>query len=378
MIATIFSIFYHRILYMKRLRPSFDRTYQPRCSVILPCKGIPHNFEKNIRSFFTLDYPDYEVIFTVESEQDPCVPLIRKILTEQERASLVVAGITKKCSQKNFNMIAAINGASDSDVYVFADSDISLSPDWLRELILPLSSDKITVTSGFRWLYATSGTLGALVNAYQNTMLLVLFSTSSFIQDIGLWGGSMAIRRKDFQDLGVREYWSETVVDDISLSRLVMKHAKKSIMVSTCITPTDDTLPTIKQSIQWFHRQVMFLKAYQKGAWIFALVVVTSSLLLQLLLPVSIVVSLTTAKSFTEAGGVPSLIFFFGTMSTTLLYPLLGKRNPRWRSMVMVQPLSLFTMFYGTLKTLFTNTVKWSGFWYKLNFRGKVISVDRQ
>ncbi len=376
-IATVFSVFYHRILYIKKLRPSFDLSYQPRCSVILPCKGVPHNFENNIRSFFHLDYPAYEVIFTVESNDDPCVPIIKKVMQDEPSAHLTVAGITTTCGQKNHNMIAALDIAHDPEVFVFADSDITLSSDWLKELVLPLSSNKITVSSGFRWLYSSTGTIGAMVNSYQNSLLLVLFSAASFIQDIGLWGGSMAMRKKDFDELGVRECWAQTVVDDMSLSRLIMKHAKKSIMVSTCIIPTDDTLPTIKQSIQWFHRQVMFLKAYQKKTWVIAILVVLSGLSLQILLPVSLIVSLMTSKTFFQAGGFSSLVFIFGTMSTALFYPLLGK-HPNMFRLILLQQISLFTMLFGTIKTLFTNTVEWSGFWYKLNFRGKVVSVEQQ
>ena len=376
-LVTLFSVFYHRFMYEKKYRPKFDSSYEPRCSIILPCKGIPQNFEENIRSFFELDYKDYEVIFTVESENDPCVPVIKKVIEKNSRASLAVAGITTTCSQKNHNMIAAVNIARNPEVYVFADSDIKLSKNWLKELILPLSQPDISVASGFRWLYSSTGKTGELTNAYQNTMLLVLFSSASFISDTGLWGGSMAMKKRDFDELGVRNYWSQTVVDDMSLSKLIMKSTKKSLMVSTCITPTDDTLPTIRQGIRWFERQVMFLKAYQKKTWVTAIFVVVSCLFFQIWLPVSIIVSALTQRTFIGMGGISSLIFVFGTMSTTLLYPLLGK-HPRIFRFLLLQQLSLFTVLIGTFKTLFTNTVKWSGFWYKLNFKGEVISVEQQ
>jgi len=364
-------------MYEKILRPKFDPSYQPRCSIILPCKGIPQNFENNIRSYFNLDYSDFEVIFTVESENDPCVPLIKKVIQNEPRASLAVAGITTQCSQKNYNMLAAIQVARDPQVYVFADSDIHLSGNWLRELILPLSRPDITVTSGFRWLYSSSGKMGGLVNAYQNAMLLVLFSTASFLQDMGLWGGSMAIKKKDFEELGVGDYWAQTVVDDMSLSQLIAKNAKKSIMVTPCITPTDDTLPTIWQSIRWFERQVMFLKAYQKKTWVGAILLVISCLFFQLLLPVSMIISFATSKTFAGIGGIAALTFLFGTLLTTLLFPMLGKQ-PTLIRFLLVQPLSLFTVLVATFRTLFTNTVTWSGFFYKLNFSGKVVSVEQQ
>ena len=374
--VTLFAIVYHRYIFPRRYLPSYDSSYAPRCSIILPCKGTPQDFESNIRSFTELDYDDYEIIFCVESTDDPAVPVINKLVETDSRASLVVAGITTTCSQKNHNMIAAIEKANNPDVYVFADSDIKPAKTWLNELIRPLARDDITVVSGFRWLYSSTGKLGELANAYQNGMLFILFTFASFVNDVGLWGGSMAIKKKEFDELGVKDFWKQAVVDDNSLSRLIMKNSKKSVMVSTCITPTDDALKTIRQSINWFERQVMFLKAYQRPIWYAAILLVTTCLALQLLLPVSLLVSYYTDTTFLEAGGAATLFFFFGTLLMTLLWPFLG-RQPTFFRFLFFQPVSLYSVLYGAFKTLFTNTVKWSGFHYKLNYSGKVISVEQ-
>ncbi len=376
-LATLFTVIYHRFLYPRKMRPSYDESYQPRCSIILPCKGIPVNFEQNILSFFKLDYKEYNVIFTVESEQDPCVPILKNIITREPRASLTVARITTTCCQKNHNMIAALDKADNPDVYVFADSDIQLSKNWLHELVLPLSNPAITVSSGFRWLFSSTGKIGELANAYQNAIILVLFSVASFVQDVGLWGGSMAMRKKDFDELGVKECWAETVVDDISLSQIIMKNSKKSVMVSPCIIPSDDALQTVSQSTNWFVRQVMFLKAYQRISWSIAIPIATLGVFYQVYLPVSLLLSITTSKTFIGLGGIASLVFVFGVMLSAFLYPLLGKLPQFWR-FILLQPLLLCTITSGVIKTLFTNTVKWSGFIYKLNFRGKVVSVEHQ
>jgi cellulose synthase/poly-beta-1,6-N-acetylglucosamine synthase-like glycosyltransferase len=376
-IATCFGIIYHKIIYPKIYKHSYLDSYQPKCSVIIPCKGIPQDFEKNITSFTELEYPHYEIIYTVESNIDPAVPIINKIVKKNPRASLVIAGITHSCSQKNFNMIAALDKTNNPDVYVFADSDIKPNRNWLTELIKPLSKNDISVTTGFRWLYSSTGKIGELTNSYHNSLLFILFSTASFIQNIGLWGGSMAIKKREFEEMAVKDYWAKTVVDDISLSKLITKHSKKSVMVSTCVTPTNDALQSIGQSITWFERQVMFLKAYHKSLWVFAILLVSSCFYLQFLLPFSLLLSYYTNKTFLSTGGASSLLFILGTMSTALVYPLLGKQ-PTLVRFLMLQPISLFTLLFGVFKTLFTNTVTWSGFVYKLNFRGMVTSVKQK
>jgi len=378
--ATLFAIVYHRIIYPMILAPRYDRAYTPRCSVILPCKGLPYNFENNIRSFLELDYPSYEVLYCVESESDPAVAVIKKVAADDPRARLVVAGLTSNCGQKNHNMLAAVKVANAPEVFVFADSDIKPRADWMRALVLPLSDPKIAVASGFRWLYHEERKLGGIANAYQNSILYILFTAASFFQDIGLWGGSMAMRVKDFVDLRVGECWAETVVDDMSLSEIVMKSKSKSVMVSSCITPTEDTIDSFGKSVAWYKRQVLYLKAHQKMQWYATIPGVTLFLAMYAWLPISVVYAALNGFSlsaFIAIGGLAPIALMAGTASTGLLYPLLGK-HPNLLMFILCQPLSMFTVLWGAFLTLFTNRIKWSGFIYHLDFfSGKVTRVER-
>lgn len=358
------------------MHPKYDPDYAPKCSVILPCKGIPANFERNIESFLKLNYDKYEVIYTVESEEDPALPAIQKLVDSNDQASVVVAGYSKSCSQKNYNMLKAVEKADNPDVYIFADSDIELSPTWVQDLVLPLSKKDITVVSGFRWLYSANGKIGELANVYQNIIIYILFTFASFTQNIGLWGGSMAVRKKDFEDMGVDEYWGQTVVDDMSLSALIMRKKKKAVMASNCLIPTDDALPTLKTSTNWFVRQMMFLKGYQKLQWVTAIFLSISLFALYLWLPVSAVVAKKSAYTFSDLGGFSVLALALAIPLTGIIYPLMG-RCPYFFRSILFQPISLYSIAWGILKTAFTNTVLWSGITYKLDKKGIVTSVER-
>ncbi len=376
--ATILSIFYQNVIYDSLYRPHFDVNYQPFCTIILPCKGVPKDLKQNLAGFLNLEYPSYKVIYTVESENDPAVPIIREVIAgHEDKASLVVAGYAKSCAQKNYNQLAAIEQAKDADVYVFADADIGPSNQWLRELVLPLSNESITATTGFRWQYSPNGTIGEQVHSYINNLLYIIFNFASSVLKIGLWGGSMAMRREDFEQLEVAKRWSETVVDDISLSQIIAKKRRKAILVPACVTHTDDSLPSVRQGIRWFERQTMFLKAYHKFTWTFMAIPMAAIVLgLQLWLPVSLLISKFTSYEFFAIGGGASLIVTAGLALSVLLYPMLGK-NPRFYGFLFLQPFSLFSLLIGVIRTVFTNTIIWSGVEYKLTFTGKVASVTR-
>ncbi len=190
----LFSITYQYFIYPYFISSRFDSSWLPRCSIILPNKGIPKNGKKNFSSFLSPDYPDYEIIYVVEDENDPGVTLIKSLIKNHKHAKLVIAGHTKNCAQKNHNLLAGISAANNAEVYVFADNDISPSSQWLRTLILPLSSDKIYVTSGYRGLQGKKGSMSEHFHTFINIYLYTFFIFSSCLGNVGLWGGSMAIQ----------------------------------------------------------------------------------------------------------------------------------------------------------------------------------------
>ncbi len=376
-LATLFTIIYQKYWYDHVIRPKFDSQYSPKCSIIIPCKGVPKDLGKNLQGFLELEYPDYEVVYVTESEQDLAVPIIKEIIKSNKNAKLAIAGLSKTCAQKNHNLLAAITLADKPDVYVFADSDIHPDKSWLKELILPLSDPKVAVTSGFRWLNAKKGSVGELTHSYVNVFMYVAFVAACFIGGVGLWGGSMSIRRKDFEELGVAKRWSRAGVDDMSLSQIVLKNAKKAVLVPHCIIQTDDLLPTVKSTVNWFERQIMYLKAHFKMIWLF--IVFPIALLATILifsLPFALLLSISEKHSFLSSGGGPALVFYIGELATVLLYPFLGKMH-KFPKFLILMPMMRLTHAISYFKTLLTNTITWAGIRYKINFSGEVAKIER-
>ncbi|MBK7090174.1 MAG: hypothetical protein IPH59_00380 [bacterium] len=54
----------------------------PAISILKPLKGLDDQLEENLRSFFKLDYPNYEIIFGVADSDDPAVSVVRRLQAE--------------------------------------------------------------------------------------------------------------------------------------------------------------------------------------------------------------------------------------------------------------------------------------------------------
>jgi ceramide glucosyltransferase len=223
--------------------------YRPKTVLIVPCKGIDLDFEKNITSFFEQEFNNYLLWFVVESEDDPAyekLQHLRESLSQQSQAldvKIWVAGIGKICSQKIHNLLYGCQRMpDDTEVLAFADSDICVRKDWLSHLVYPLRQEKTGVASGYRWFVPKKNNLPTLALSAGNAKVAQLLGNSIFNQ---AWGGSMAVRSKVFRELDIPKVWQTALSDDMSLSVAVKKAGLYIAFVPACMAPSfeDTTWP---------------------------------------------------------------------------------------------------------------------------------------
>ena len=62
----------------RRRRKLADHT--PPVTIFKPLKGLDEELEENLRSFFRLDYPTYQLLFCVADADDPAIEVVQKLL----------------------------------------------------------------------------------------------------------------------------------------------------------------------------------------------------------------------------------------------------------------------------------------------------------
>jgi cellulose synthase/poly-beta-1,6-N-acetylglucosamine synthase-like glycosyltransferase len=248
--------------------------FRPRCVLIVPCKGLDEEFDKNVESFFSQAYEDYQLFFVVEDPSDPAYGRLQELTSRYESMSqaktvdILIAGPTESCSQKLHNLLFAYRRiAEDAQVLVFADSDACAGPDWLAHIVHPLCQDKNGASSGYRCFIPQDNNTASIALSSLNAKVCQLLGNTRFNL---AWGGSMAIRVKNFREFGIEQIWQKTLSDDLSLSRAVRRHHRKMVFVPGCMIASFQTT-TWKQLWEFARRQFIITRIYSPLMWSFAL-----------------------------------------------------------------------------------------------------------
>jgi len=240
--------------HMRTFRPR--RVTREKVTVFCPCKGIDAEFEENIQSIVNQDYPNYDAVFIVESEDDEAHASLCKL-----KQNVLVAGRATNQGQKVHNLVHAVKHAATPDIYVFCDSDARFPHDWLSRLLGPL--DGANLTTGYRWYVAPRLHLPTLMRSAWNAASLSILGDNNrnFV-----WGGSTAIHRDTFHRLNILDAWRGSVSDDYAITRTAQRAGAKIIFVPECLIPSYGEC-TFRELLEFTTRQVVITRVYHPGLW---------------------------------------------------------------------------------------------------------------
>jgi ceramide glucosyltransferase len=247
-----------------------------KAALIIPCKGIDTEFEKNITSFYNLDYSDYEIIFVTESPADPAYNQLLAIKeklqnkTKAYKISVFSAGVSVLAGQKLHNQLFGCAAADKcAEIYAFADSDACVRPNWLNELSYPLRKEWHGISSGYRWYVPMKNNFATIALSILNAKVAQLLGATIFNQ---AWGGSMAIRVETFKKLGIEKIWQNAISDDLTISRATKKAGLKVFFVPACFVASYEE-SNWSSFFEFARRQFLLTRVTSFGTWFFGLMV---------------------------------------------------------------------------------------------------------
>lgn len=311
------------VAYLQFFRRELGRepsAFAPPATVFVPCRGLDQGLAENLAPLFAQDYPDYEIVFVVDSADDPAVrviDLLRESASGSRTSKVIVAGRADGESQKVRNLRDAVPEAREaSAVFVFADSDVRPAVGWLRALIGPLADPSVGCATGYRWFVSRRWGLASELRSVWNASIASALGPNR--KGNFCWGGSTAIRRETFERIAMRDRWRGTLSDDFTMTRAMNENGLGIVFVPRALTASLESC-SWRELFEFTTRQMKITRVYAVRLWLLSffgsglfLVVMAWAVLL-------------------AATSVPGSIGFAAALVTLVSVSLLSVGKSAWR-----------------------------------------------
>jgi ceramide glucosyltransferase len=108
----------------------------PPVSILKPLRGTDPLLAENLGSLFRQAYPAFEVILGTEEEDDPALPIARRVAAEHPSVrSVVVPGGAAPSPNPKVSNLAHLARHAQHSLLLISDSNLNARPDHLRDLV---------------------------------------------------------------------------------------------------------------------------------------------------------------------------------------------------------------------------------------------------
>lgn len=236
-----------------RERPGFT----PALTLLKPLAGAEPDLERHLASFFEQDYPEFEILFCARQANDAGLEIARRVAARFPNipARFFTTGEPPYINAKVASMELMEKSAS-YDILVISDSDVRVTPDYLRAVALPFADPQVGgmccpyrgIASG-GGLWARLEAVGMSVEMTAGVLVARMMEGMQFVL-----GPTMAFRREAIRRMGGFKVTADYCADDFVLGNethklgqtvILSHHAIDHIVINLSL------LASLKHQVRW-------------------------------------------------------------------------------------------------------------------------------
>ena len=246
---------FRRRLPVKAQRASAVREF-PFVSVLKPLHGMEPRLRETLRSFFQQEYRGYELVFGARAADDPALAVVADLRNEfpSIAVTVVYSGAPEWPNAKVYSLERML-AAAKSEFVIISDSDVTVHPDYLRNVTAPLLDPNTgLVTCVYRGVPVSGGWaviegLGMSVDMTSGVLLADMLEGMKFAL-----GPTMATRKDVLAKIGGIGATADFYSDDFELGRMIAEagyHVELSHHIIEHMVVDSAFGPSLDHQLRW-------------------------------------------------------------------------------------------------------------------------------
>lgn len=174
-------------------------TPYPGVSIIKPLVGVDPNLFSNLETFFTTNYPLFELLFCINDESDPSIMLVKRLMEKYPNvdARIFIGGAQVGVNPKINNMQPGY-AAAKYDLFMVSDSGLRMKEDTLLDMVNHMT-DNVGLVHQMPFVCDRKGFAATLEKIYFGTSHARIYLVADFLR-INCATGMSALMRKNLLD----------------------------------------------------------------------------------------------------------------------------------------------------------------------------------
>jgi ceramide glucosyltransferase len=236
-----------------RKQPGFT----PPLTLLKPLAGAEPDLERHLASFFEQDYPTFEILFCAREANDAGLDIARRVAGRYPNipTKFLSTGEPPYINAKVASMELMERSAA-YDILVISDSDVRVTPDYLRAVVLPFADEKVGgMCCLYRGIAAGGGlwarleAVGMSVEMTAGVLVARMMEGMQFVL-----GPTMAFRRDVIREIGGFKVTADYCADDFVLGNETYKLGKTVVLSHHAIDHIVINLSlmaSLKHQVRW-------------------------------------------------------------------------------------------------------------------------------
>ena len=235
-------------------RPGFT----PPLTLLKPLHGADPGLEAYLETFFTQDYPAYEILFCARAANDVGLETARRVaaLHPQIPVQFLTTGGQPDYINAKVASMELMEAHAAHDILVISDSDVRVTPDYLRSVALPFADPNV---GGMCCLYRGVAAEGGLWARLEAVGMSVEMSSGVLAARVmeGMHftlGPTMAFRRESIRRMGGFKVTADYCADDFILGNETHKLGQNVVLSHHAIDHMvlhSGFIGSLKHQVRW-------------------------------------------------------------------------------------------------------------------------------